>query len=414
MRRGLDPIRGRLSIPLVLLFALAGCGDDSTPSGPGVPPAQQLQDGTAQLNDFMDGASKTPGALLLDSAEFQNLLGALGTPAASFTLPQPPGASPTVRRVLQKLGAGQHVIAQAEFGTYERDPQNVLGPFLGWKLVDAGNPPDGFVFRFDLNDGITIDDGMGIPIPVRGEFRFINLEIDDAGTPNDPTDDFLTGLVIEIAATAESMGSVPVLVRFELHATFDETGELQTLTLGNPQANDSNDPGAAFIGPALLAVSVAVNTTTAIAQVQVYDSSERFVVSLDLHVVQDPVSGLVQSAGIELGWGVTRQPTSPPWLMAVMLDNFRMVSDFGGEIADVSGRITYRSVLLATLSGDTSEVPVDLDGDEVPDVNCPNVLVTFTDAPNEPQNLCEALPALQDLLGQGGIPKLVPLGGGWR
>jgi hypothetical protein len=33
--------------------------------------------------------------------------------------------------------------------------------------------------------------------------------------------------------------------------------------------------------------------------------------------------------------------------------------------------------------------------------------------PGEPQNLCEALPVIQELLGNA-VPKLTPLGGGWR
>jgi hypothetical protein len=56
---------------------------------------------------------------------------------------------------------------------------------------------------------------------------------------------------------------------------------------------------------------------------------------------------------------------------------------------------------------------VDLDGDEVPDMNCMNVMVSFADAPEESKSLCEALPFLQELFGNG-IPKLVPLEGGWR
>ena len=34
--------------------------------------------------------------------------------------------------------------------------------------------------------------------------------------------------------------------------------------------------------------------------------------------------------------------------------------------------------------------------------------------PDEPQNLCQALPAIQELFGNGSVPKLIPLGGGWR
>jgi len=388
-----------------IISSLVGCGDDG-PGTPGTPTSaqDQIQTSIGQLAEFRAGAGREPAAQLVGSRALADILGGLSLPTATYALPQPPGASRAVRELLRKLEGPQRRIVQTEFGTYDRDLANTTGTFPGWTLADPGNPSDGFVFRFGLDDDITVNDPIGVPVPVRGEFRFLHLEIDDRGTP-DPADDLPASVVLEIAATADENGSVPVLVRLDLAATFDTAGELVSFQLGNPAANDPSDAGAAYLGSILLAVSVEAAAGSANLLVQLYDSVEDFVVRFELAMVADLESGLTQSASVGLGFGSTRSPTSPPWEISLSADNFRYIE--GIEIADITGSIRHNNSVLATLAGDTTEIPIDTDGDEVFDSSCANVNVTFADAPTEPQNLCLALPALVDLLdNQGSMPKI--------
>jgi len=395
----------------VLLLPLAGalcplaCGDDTTSSGPAVPAQDQIQAGFGQLADFRDAAAAEPALQLLDTAEFGALLDSLGAPGSPVALAAPPGSSRPVRSLLRKLSASRRALTQTAYGTWRRDPSNTTGPFPGWSLIEPGNPPDGFVFRFDLDDGISVRDAAGTPIPIRGEFRFLEIQIDDRGTPEDPSDDLPLGLVIEIAATPEAEGELPVLVRLDLAAAFDAAGELQSFSVGDPDARSPSDPGAAFLGPVLLAVHVEGAPGSLAVLVQIYDSSENFVVRVEVSRTLDPLTEIVQSEAVSFGFGVTRQPASPPWEIALQADNFRADPAGGGDVADIHGTIRHR-VLLATLAGDTTEVPIDTDGDEIPDDTCVNVTVTFVDAPNEPQNLCLALPALRTLFASGGMPQI--------
>ena len=131
-------------------------------------------------------------------------------------------------------------------------------------------------------------------------------------------------------------------------------------------------------------------------------SGENFVVRLEVGLTGDVGSGLVEAASAALGYGVTREPTAPPWVIALEATNFRADPNGTGEVADIHGSIKHGHAVLATLAGDTTDVPIDTDGDQIPDTTCLNVNVTFVDTPNEPQNLCLALPGLRDLLGGGG------------
>jgi len=399
------PVRWRAALALLplagALFPLA-CGDDEvTPPGSGTTAQVQIQNGFAQLGTFRDAAGSEPALQLLDTPEFAAILNTLSLPSVPVTLTAPPGASRPVRALLRKLSESRPRLVQTAFGTWQRDPSNTGDPFPGWTLVDPGNPPDGFIFRFDLDDGIFVLDPGGAPIPLRGEFRILEIQIDDRGTP-DPADDVPLGLVLEIAATAEAMGDPPVLVHLDFALEFDAAGELQSFHLGDPQASSPNDGGAAFLGPVLIAVSVESAPGSLTALVQIYDSSENFVVSLEVGLTGDVGSGLLEAASTAFGYGVTRDPTTPPWVIALEATNFRADPNGTGDLADIHGSIRRGHAELATLAGDTTEVPIDTDGDQIPDDSCLNVNVTFADTPNEPQNLCLALPGLRDLLGGGG------------
>ena len=401
------PLGWRTALALLLLTLLPlACGDDDvTPPGSGTTAQAQIQGGFGQLADFRDAAGGEPALQLLDTPEFAAILDALSLPSVPVTLSAPPGASRPVRALLRKLSEQRRQVVQTAFGTWQRDPSNTNEPFPGWTLIDPGNPPDGFVFRFDLDDGIFVFDPGGVPIPLRGELRILEIQIDDRGTP-DTSDDVPLGLVLEIAATAEAEGDLPVLVHLEFALEFDAGGALLSFHLGSPEASHPSDPGAAFLGPVLVAVRFESTPGSVTALVQIYDSSEDFVVRLELGLTGDVGSGLLEAASAAFGYGVTRQPTEPPWVIALEADNIRPAPDGTGEVADIRGSIRRNNVLLASLAGDTTEVPIDTDGDEIPDDTCLNVNVTFIDRPNEPQNLCLALPGLRDLLGGGGVPLL--------
>ena len=398
--------------PLAGVFVLSvlGCGDDTPTTGSAASPKDQIQGGIGQLADFRDSAAGNPGAQLLGTPEFESILAALQIPTPPVGVPQPPGASRPVRRLLDKLHPRRGDVLQDGFGTYDLDRSSTSPPFPGWVLTEPGNPPDGLVFRFDLEDGVTT--GGETPVPIRGEFRFLDFQIDDRGTP-DPDDDVITSLVIEIAATPAPDGPLPVQVRLDLNAGFDAMGEVQSFHLGDPNANDPDDPGAAFLGPVLLAVVVEGSASSIDMLVQIYDSSERFVVRLLLQATSDPMSGLLESASTTFGFGVTNRPASPPWRLTLAAQNFRVPPGSFDEIADISGEIVHNGILLASLMGDTSDVPIDRDGDEVPDDTCINVTVTFADIPESPQNLCLALPALEALFDTN-MPKMLPSSLGWR
>ncbi len=391
---------------LAIISMLSGCGEDD-PGTPGTPTSSQdqIQGSIGQLADFRAGAASEPATQLIGAPALAEILGALSLPSAAYVLPQPPGVSRAVRDLLRKIEGPQRTVVQAEFGTYDRDLSNTTGTFPRWTLADPGNPSDGYIFRFGLDDDITVNDPAGVPVPIRGEFRILHLEIDDRGTP-DPADDLPASVLLEIAATAEDTGPLPVLVRLDLAATFDSSGELVSFQLGNPAANDPSDAGAAYLGSVLLAVSVEAAAGSANLLVQIYDSSEDFVVRFELAMLADLESGLTHSASVTFGFGATRNPTSPPWEISLSANNFRFDIE-GNEIADITGFIRHNNAVLATLAGDTTAIPIDTDGDEIFDSSCVNVTVTFTDAPADAKNLCLALPALEDLFNnQGSMPKI--------
>jgi hypothetical protein len=273
-------------------------------------------------------------------------------------------------------------------------------------LVDGQNPGDGFIFEFDLNDDIFVTDDMGNVIPMQGAVRFLDIVVDEGEVPN-PEDDILTNVVFEIAASPLSGVTAPNLVRANLNIVLDTSREPITVTLGSAAANNRLHPDAAFIGNLLIALSVDITTPTSkplnnvTAFAQLFDTVENFALRFDLSMTNIDFSTDLppQSLTLRFGFGNTTTPSSPPWMFEVLANNFTGISGFPGEYDfDVAGGITFNNSSVATFSGNTQEVPVDVDGDGNFDTECPDIDITFADDPENPWNICEVLPLLDDVV----------------
>jgi len=385
----------------VFLLLLPACGDDE-PTQPAGSAQEQVESSLTDLASVSQSAQSDPGAqlagqyvgYLLNTLPLPAMTG--GTPVALLGIP---GPLRFLGQALQKAGSAsaRHVAALQGTGTYDRDATSTAGPFPGWVLAIAGNPPDGYIFRFGLDDNIGYYNDMGTFVPVQGEFRLLHVQVDENGTL-DPADDIITAFVLEVAASPNT-GTAPTLVRLDLTLTLDASRQVQHLVLGDPAARRVFDPGAAYVGAHLLALDISTSTASTSVLVQIYNVILGYAVRLQVDVDGDIQAPAPNAVSLDFAYGRTRDPQTPPWRIELRLDNFRLDPAGGTDyIADVHGQLSYRSAVYATLSGDTSTVPVDLDGDGTPDDTCSNIDITFVDHLDQSGNICEVLAALNQLL----------------
>ena len=383
-----------------LAFAL-GCGNEDGPTlAPVDNPEQTLEENLNDFNVFNEASLSDPGNQLLDDAALGQLLDSVGlglfgpvTKAVrdGFSGPRAPWSEVGIR----KLQPPRPRIAALEAaGTYDRDVNDTTDPFPGWVLADAGNPSDGFVFRFQLDDDVSYWDEQSMTqVPVQGEFRLLEVVINNQGT----ADEYLQHLAIEIAASP-APGTAPTLARLE--ATVTVSNASVRIAIGNPTADDPADSGASFVGPVMFYAELAAGGTQTVATVasieQLYHSVDRFGARIEAGATFDVQADQTTQASFIFAAGATNTPNSPPLRITMNLSNFRTVGF--NEIAAVAGSITFSAAPLATLLGDTSEVPVDLDGDGTNEGTCVNIDITFADNPGVTRNICEAVGSTDDAI----------------
>lgn len=373
-----------------------GCGSDDDGGGllpPVENPEQTLADNLSEMAIITAGAQAEPGNQLLSDPSLQELLSAIGfnesSPVASFVRDGLAGASrPALRGLIANKSTPPRPRTDMlqETGTYLRDVTVVSGMFPGWRRV-LQVPTDGYVFQFQIEDGFSYwDEGTMTQVPVHGEFRLVEIVIVNEGTEAE----YLQHLVIEIAASADpNEQTAPTLARLELSVSF--TTEGLRWTIGNERASAPNG-SASFVGPLLYYVDLRIVQTvpeeaTVTATEQLYHSLEGFGVRNESSVTVLLPSETTAYARWVQAAGATSTPESPPLRLVLRFTNFRL-EEFG-EVADVGGDIRFAGAPLAELSGDTSEVPVDLDGDGVADGTCVNINIAFADNPDVWYNVCE-------------------------
>jgi hypothetical protein len=382
------------------LGLVLGCGseDDGGLIAPVENPEQTLAANLGQMGVITDGADVEPGNQLLDDPALQQLLSAVGfddsAPLVSIVREGVSGSDrPTLRGLrANKLTPPRPRIDMLEgTGTYVRDVNVVTGPFPGW-LHTSELPTDGYVFQFQIDDGFSYwDEEAMAQVPVHGEFRLLEVVIANPGTE----EEYLQHLVIEIAASPDPNVAPPTLARLELQVSF--TSEELLWTIGNERASAPNG-SASFIGPLLYFVELrATQTVLGIdppqatvdfdVTEQLYNSLESFAVRFESSVTVRLPGETTASARWFLAAGETSTPQSPPLRFEMNFTNFRVEGMV--EVADVAGHIRLVQAPLAELLGDTSEVPVDLDGDGEPDGTCVNINIAFADNPTVWYNVCE-------------------------
>jgi hypothetical protein len=279
------------------------------------------------------------------------------------------------------------------FGTYERAAGDTTGPFRGWLLAIPDVPPDGFVFRFQTDDDIFIIEEESIR-HLAGEIRFLQITADDNGTPSEPLDDLLTHVTFEIQIVDETPDP---LVRIEYTATLDTNREAEVISIGNESDLDDS-----YVGGISFALLLDGTGDDFAGLVQLVDTSlnPNYVVRLVLTATGIGIDEIPESAGFSFGYGRSNNPLLTPWEIASTFDNFRQDEKTQEVIADVDGTISFNGRLVATLQGNTSQVPVnvDTDGDNDVDANDTCIDVNLTRVGSQPQNICEALGELNAVL----------------
>ncbi len=399
------------ALPLVALLAslglVMGCGseDGGSPLAPVENPEQTLEENLGSFNTFNEAALDDPSNQLLDDPQLNDLMSQAGlelfVPTTSFIRDGVSAADRSQRPQLtmnkSNVRAPRVSVGEAA-GTYDRDAADTTEPFPGWVLAEANNPSNGYVFRFQLEDGVTYwDEQTMTEVPVQGEFRLLEIMVDDGGTPSDPNDDYLEHMVVEIAASPDP-GPAPTVARLEFSLTV--TINAVTINIGSAAASNTSHPDASFVGPFLYYVHLSISESSTAASLnaieQLYDSAQGFGARFETSMSFNVQTQMPSSAQFVFAAGATATPSAPPLRFELNFFNFR--TEGFEEIADVSGSITFQGAPLATLSGDTTEVPVDLDGDGTNDGTCVNVDITFADNPGVSQNICEAVDSFDESL----------------
>lgn len=417
-----------LAIAVAVAVGLAGCGDDDDPTVPSdTSDEQQVEQGLTDLATFGSAALSTPEVSVLSNQAIVDLLGSVGLELPGFT----DGGDPFFPNDLTEMLAGgattgwRHNLGGSifeprtlelnrgfaspypDFGTYDRDRSDTTEPFPGWVLTLPNEPPDGLIFRFPASedDIVSIEDGT--VTPVQGEVRFLNIVIDDNGTPNDMEDDVITSVDFELAL-ASGDNPLSVVTRITYAVTLDDAGVPTSFAIG-----DENDISSTFIGPLSFALFVETIDNDATLSLQLVDTTSNpdYVMRWSMTVADfDPETELPATATFTFGFGGTDTPTSPPWVIATTLDNFQTdPEDPDDFIADVDGSISLNGRTMATYAGDTTEVPVnadvDGDGDIDADDTCINIDISF--AGPESENICVVFSELADSVPAGGVGLLL-------
>ena len=278
------------------------------------------------------------------------------------------------------------------FGVYDCDPEDITEPFPGWVLTPENpSPNNSIILRFTADCGITFLTGSGEEVPAHGEVRLTDIEVEEFDPLTDE-DDAPTNFLLEIDVAP--VGLVPeTIARVNFAAEYDAGGFPTSLTVGDPNATGPNlELDSGTMGQDLSAVFQMFDATSSY--------SIRFGAAISGFVAE---TEMVDAITLEFGYGETSNPANPPFQFDVTGDNFRPdPQDEFNTLADVSGSIRHQNKVLASLAGDTTEVQVNVDvnGDEVVDEfdTCPNVDITFSDDPQNPQNICEAMDELVELL----------------
>jgi hypothetical protein len=399
------------ALVLSLAAFVPGCGDDDESDAVS---QEETLNSLNRLGNFGRDLQQEPGVQVLNSTAVTgilnvlplNLPGIITTGRTAPAVPAAAGLPPVAGSVLTRFGAPlPSPVEITGFGTYHYDSTSTAGPFEGWVLEEPGVPEDGFRFRFTEDDGFFYQDEDSNRVAIQGEIRVLEVTWDEglAG----PGDDILTHAVFEIAAghfgTPTPPAEYPVLVHVESSVDLDEDRAPTAVRVGDITANGSTDPEAAFVSSRFLfALEVdltpAGDLVDAHLLLQVYDTLEDYVLRLvaDAEGV-DEETETADALTLILGYGVTTNPGSPPWLYTVTLENFREdptePEEPDDEIADVSGSITFQGDLVATIFGN-SDVTVHVDDDGVPD--CPNIWFSFTANPSRLVNVCEVVIAFGD------------------
>lgn len=384
---------------LLAAAILVGCGNDE--SGGGETPA--IEEGIQELQGFAEGAQTSTAGQVLAQPQITALLNELGLSLN--------GNSPLIATRLEEIEKKEADLPRRDaikprtllrgtiFGTYERAPADTTHPFLGWVMAKPGVPPDGFIFRFQEDDDIVIPEGDSVR-HLAGEIRFLEIDVDDNGTPFDFTDDVLLHVHFEISILGESPDP---LVRLDYHATLDPDRQPETIDIG-----DETNLSSSYFGDISIAVNLntAGNDASGLIQLVNRALTPDYVVRLTFTATDLDTAGVPQSASFTFGYGRSNTPTAPPWLVAATLDSF--VVDTNLDVtANVEGTITFRSRPVAIFGGNTRQVPVNVDtdgdGDVDADDTCIDVNLTRVGS-TESQNICEALgPLVRSLpFGHGG------------
>ncbi len=401
-----------LGLALVTLGLSTGCGDDSTGtnggSGGGQTDAQKLDGAMTGLTNFGQDALALDETSVLFNGGIVEILGELF----------PAGTGGLVKTVMTKNADRPRVLLQEArdlvknprriskrgledlAGVYDRDVSSSADPFPGW-VLSSDDPPtsDSIIFRFDGDDDFTVNEGEEL-VPAAGELRLLGIASDDRGT-SDPLDDLLTDVVFEIHV-GPADGTPETVLRIAFSAAYDAAGELTFFALGDENANSVTDSGASFLGPLLFFIGLDVvadgESTDVDLTFQLFDSIDDYALRLTLGA-DALTSTELEQVDFSFGFGQTMNPADPPFVFNVSANNFRPDPlDAESVIADITGSIVLNGDTVATMVGDSTDVPFDTDGDGTidPDETCPNVNITFSDSPEATVNICEAI---GDILG---------------
>jgi hypothetical protein len=291
-------------------------------------------------------------------------------------------------RALARLKAAKGV-AYPPFGTYQYAPGSLDPNFPDWELVAADVPADGYVFEFDFTDGFTAIGPLGNEVPVAGEIRALNVAWNEFAEA--------TNFVFEIAVRTPVQTLLTTIFRLPVELAIDSGGTTGTIQIGDAEANSPNItafPDVCFLGNALFAFHLEVTKSSASIAFQAYDSAEEYVIGFAVDAEGDPQTDDFTLVSGRVYFGQTEDPSSPEWEGQLTLTTTEPLGAGPIEpIVYVSGRILHRNREIATLSGTTTEIPIDIDGNGTtdPNENCGDVDIVFADDPENPINICRWL-----------------------
>ena len=396
-------------LTLVAALLLAACGSDGG-GGNQRTDDEQLTGALLDLNDRSETTLSSPEAQFLSlngEAPFDLLGRFLPSDAIlplqiARKLDEPRELGELVLSAPKTFVAARSVarlralkgISIPPYGTYQYAPGSLDANFPNWELVAADVPADGYVFEFDFTDGFTAVGPQGNEVPVAGEFRALEVAWNAAGEATD--------FVFEIAIRTPVQTLLTTILRLPVELVLDEGGLTGSLQIGDPEANSPNItsfPDVCFLGAALFAFHLEVTDTSAAIAFQAYDSAAEYVIGFEVMAEGDPQTDDFTAVYGSIYFGQTEDPSRPQWeIQASLTTSAPTAQGPVDPIVYVDGRVLHRSSELATFSGTTTEIPVDIDGDGeiLVDETCGDVDIVFADDPENPINICRWLYLHQD------------------